>query len=57
VVTAAGLAALTFVAAANYVHVELRLIGWQGEVRLSWALLGAVAVGVVLGLLAPRLWR
>jgi uncharacterized integral membrane protein len=57
VVAAMGTAAVTFIAAANYVHVEVRLIGWQGEVRLSWALLGAVAFGGVLGLLAARPWR
>jgi uncharacterized integral membrane protein len=57
VVAAMGTAVVTFIAAANYVHVELRLIAWQGEVRLSWALLGAVALGSVLGLLASRPWR
>jgi uncharacterized integral membrane protein len=57
VIAAVATAAVTFVAAANYVHVEVRLIGWQGEVRLSWALLGAVAFGGVLGLLAARPWR
>lgn len=57
VVAAIATAAVTFIAAANYVHVEVRLIGWQGEVRLSWALLGAAAFGVVLGFLAARRWR
>jgi uncharacterized integral membrane protein len=51
VAVAVVMAAITFIAAANYVHVEVRLIGWQGEVRLSWVMLGAVALGVVLGVL------
>ena len=49
VTTAVLVAALTFVAAANYVMVEVRLVVWRGDVRLSWALLGAVGVGVLLG--------
>ncbi len=57
-VAVAGLmVALTLFAAANFVLVELRLIVWGGDVRLSWALLGAGAVGFVLGLVAPRLLR
>lgn len=55
VCSAAVLAALTFVAAANYVMVEARLVVWRGDVRLSWALLAAVGVGVLLGRAArPR---
>ncbi len=51
VLAAASLSLLTFFAAANYILVEVRLIGWQGDVRLSWALLSAVALGVVLGVI------
>ena len=47
--TAVLIAALTFVAAANYVMVEVRLVVWRGDVRLSWALLTAVGVGVLIG--------
>lgn len=54
VVVAGATAALTLFAAANYVRVELRLVIWVGDVRLSWALLGAAAVGFVLGLVARR---
>ena len=54
---AAAMVALTLVAAANFVLVELRLIVWSGDVRLAWALLAAAALGVVLGLVAPRLRR
>ena len=57
VLVAAGLVALTLFAAANYVHVEVRLIVWEGEVRVSWIGLGALAIGFVLGLLAGRLAR
>ena len=57
VLVAGATAAVTFLAAANYGHVQLRLIGWQGEVRLAWALLGAAAVGFLLGLSARRLRR
>ena len=54
---AAAMVALTLVAAANFVLVEVRLIVWAGDVRLAWALLAAAALGFVLGLVAPRLRR
>ena len=57
VLLAGLMAAVTFFVAANYVFVELRLVGWHGDVRLSWALLGASALGFVIGLVAPRLLR
>jgi uncharacterized integral membrane protein len=57
VLVAVGLAALTLFSAANYVHVEVRLIVWEGDVRVSWIGLGALAIGFVLGLLAGRLVR
>ena len=57
VVTATLLAALTLFAAANFVLIELRLVFWNGDVRLSWGLLGAGAIGFLLGLLVPRLLR
>jgi uncharacterized integral membrane protein len=54
VLAAAALAVLTPLAAANFVHVELRLLVWAGDVRLAWALLAAAALGFALGRLAPR---
>ena len=57
VATATLLAALTLFAAANFALVELRLVVWNSDVRLSWALLGAVALGFLLGLIVPRLLR
>jgi uncharacterized integral membrane protein len=55
VLTAAALVVMTYFAAANYVLVEVRLIVWQGDIRLSWALLSAVALGVVLGVIGRSL--
>ena len=49
VLAAAALVVMTYLAAANYIIVEIRLIGWQGDVRLSWALFGAIVFGVLLG--------
>lgn len=57
VVAAGLLAMLTLVVAANYVFVELRLIVWNGEIRLSWVIFGALGLGFLLGLLTPRLPR
>lgn len=57
VLVAAALSALTFVAAANYVIVDLRLIGWRGDVRLSWALLVTSGLGFLLGYGASRFGR
>ncbi len=57
VLVAAALAVLAFLAAANYVLVDLRLIGWRGDVRLSWALLGAVVFGFLAGFASSRLLR
>ena len=47
---AAALVVMTYLAAANYIVVEIRLIGWQGDVRLAWALFGAIVFGVLLGM-------
>lgn len=52
---AVAMVVLTLVAAANFVLVEVRLIIWEGDVRLSWALLGAVTLGFLLGLAVDRL--
>ena len=57
VAAATLLAALTLFAAANFALVELRLVFWNGDVRLSWALFGAVGLGLLIGLIAPRLLR
>jgi uncharacterized integral membrane protein len=54
VITAACFAGLTFFAAANYANVELRLLFWEGEARISWIGLGALAIGFVLGLIVGR---
>ena len=43
--------------AENFVVVEVRIITRQVEIRLAWALLIAAGLGIVLGLLLPRLWR
>jgi uncharacterized integral membrane protein len=50
-------AIVTFIAAANYVPVDLRLVGWQGHVRLSWIVLGATAIGILIGIVLSRLGR
>jgi uncharacterized integral membrane protein len=57
VLLAACLACLTLFAAANFAHVELRLIFWEGEVRVSWIGLGALALGFGLGLISAHLVR
>ena len=54
---AAGLAPLTYVAAANFVLVDLRLPWWQDDVRLSWVVLGCSATGFVAGFVTARLLR
>ena len=54
VIIAGMLATLTLVAAANYFFVELRLIVWSGEIRLAWVVFGALGLGFLLGLAAPR---
>ncbi|MDQ2682550.1 MAG: hypothetical protein M3Y37_03380 [Chloroflexota bacterium] len=51
------MAAVTYVAAANYVLVDLRLPWWQNDVRLSWILLGATAIGIGAGFLLARIGR
>lgn len=57
VMIAVGMAALAYVAAANYVPVDLRLPGWQEHVRLSWVVLGSAAIGIVIGVVTARLLR
>jgi uncharacterized integral membrane protein len=52
--TAVVLVVATFVAAANFAPVDVRLPGWHGDVRLGWALLGAAVVGFALGALVAR---
>lgn len=54
VAAAVALAMLTLVAAANYGFVELRLIVWNGEIRLAWVVFGALGLGILLGLAVPR---
>ncbi len=56
-VLATLLAAVTFVAAANFILVDFRLPGWQGDVRLSWIVLGATAIGIGTGILLSRIGR
>lgn len=57
VAIAGAMSALTLIAAANFVLVDLRLIVWNGDVRLSWVVLGAALLGFLLGLFAARLRR
>lgn len=57
VLVAAVLLLLTLFVAANYVLVEVRLIFWEGQVRLAWALVVAWFSGVILTLAAMRLAR
>lgn len=54
---AAGLAPLTYVAAANFVLVNLRLPWWRDDVRLAWVVLGSSAAGFVAGFVSARLLR
>lgn len=46
---------LLIFALGNLEHVDVSLIFWEVRMRLVWALLLFAAVGVVIGLLAPRL--
>ena len=48
---------VTLFVAANFVLVEVRLIFWQGEVRLAWAMLLAYLVGLISAILVLRLSR
>lgn len=57
VMLACGMTALAYVAAANFVPVELRLPGWQENVRLSWVVIGSGGIGVVVGFVSARLLR
>lgn len=57
VLAAALMVLLTLFIAANYVLVEVRLIIWEGQVRLAWALVVAWFAGVILTLAATRLAR
>lgn len=43
--------------AENFVIVELRLVTWEIQIRLAWAVLVAGGLGIVAGLLLPRPWR
>lgn len=51
------LALLVVFIAENFVVVEVRIITRSVEMRLAWAMLIAVAIGVLLGLLLKKLWR
>ncbi|MGI8643359.1 MAG: lipopolysaccharide assembly protein LapA domain-containing protein [Thermomicrobiales bacterium] len=57
VLIAALMLIVTLFASANYVPVEVRLLFWEGEVRLAWALLVASFVGFILAVAAMRLSR
>ncbi len=57
VVLAVVLALIVVLVAENFVIIEVRLISRTVEVRLAWALLTAAMVGIITGLLLPRLWR
>ncbi len=51
------LALLVLFVAENFAPVEVRLIAWEREIRLAWALLIAGALGYVLGWLRPHFRR
>lgn len=54
---AALMVMLTLFAAANFVLVEVRLIVWEGNVRLAWALMLACIFGFIAGVAVSRLPR
>ncbi len=41
----------------NDARVRLQFLAWDTTTRLAWALLLAAALGFLIGLVAPRLWR
>lgn len=45
---------LLIFALGNLEHVDVSLIFWEVRMRLVWALLLFAAIGVVIGLIAPR---
>lgn len=54
---AASLALAVLFVAENFVIVEIRLVTWELQARLAWAMLVSGGLGIVAGLLLPRLWR
>ena len=59
VAVAVAAVVVLLVAGANFVIVEVRILGLVFDTRLSWALLVALAFGIVIGvfLVTPALWR
>jgi hypothetical protein len=51
---AAALVVLLLVAGANFVVVEVRLLGLSVGTRMSWALIGAAALGFGAGVIYAR---
>lgn len=52
---AAVLVCVVLIAGANFVLVEVRLLGLAFETRLSWALLVALGLGVLIGVAGTRI--
>ena len=57
VLAAAAMGLLVLFIAENFVRVEVRLILVRVETRLAWALLLAGLLGLIAGVLIPRLRR
>jgi uncharacterized integral membrane protein len=55
--TAVALAMLVFFIAENFVVVEVRLLTRHVELRLAWAVLLTGLLGILIGLVLPKLWR
>ncbi len=55
VALAAVLVCVVLIAGANFVLVEVRLLGLAFDTRLSWALLVALAAGVLVGVAGTRI--
>ena len=54
---AGALVVVLLVAGANFILVEVRLLGLQVQTRLSWALLGAGLLGFAAGVFYARRLR
>jgi uncharacterized integral membrane protein len=48
---------LVFFIAENFVVVEVRLLTRHVELRLAWAVLLTGLLGILIGLVLPKLWR
>lgn len=48
------LVALTWLVAANFIRVEVRVFGAEWSARLGWALAAACVIGIVIGVAFSR---